>query len=289
MRTKTFVLAVAALAAGRLAGASVLYNVTDLGPGYALQADASDTTHAVSSADGSVAYAFDKSPVWAVENPEYRYSADAHLGSYSVDTLTNGQTTVGYSYDFGGNLPHPSLLFRSAWGMWPGSPIPLGDHRASNPPFDPFNPDQKPVIYAESPVSDFNVHNQAVGTMENADAETNGISHKTYAAFSQPGFLGHQSNLDPYWASNNLNRYIDLPGTSLTTAFKIDDLGRILARGDDDHVYLLSPLELGAPTPVPEPSALALLGVVAASWGVQSIRRRPGRRGGGRGPLGRAD
>ena len=40
MRTKTFVLAVAALAAGRLAGASVLYNVTDLGPGYALQADA---------------------------------------------------------------------------------------------------------------------------------------------------------------------------------------------------------------------------------------------------------
>jgi len=43
--------------------AEPLYNVTDLGAGYALQANPDGSTYGVTGADGVTTYAFDKSPV----------------------------------------------------------------------------------------------------------------------------------------------------------------------------------------------------------------------------------
>jgi PEP-CTERM motif len=60
----------------------------------------------------------------------------------------------------------------------------------------------------------------------------------------------------------------------LTSAFKIDDLGRILAQGSDGHDYLLTPTALGSPETVPEPSSVMVFGVVGSLLGLRSIRRR---------------
>jgi PEP-CTERM motif len=91
----------------------------------------------------------------------------------------------------------------------------------------------------------------------------------TYTAFSGPNIQNQGGNA---LVVDNLNNYIaTIPGVALTSAVKIDDLGRIIAVGSNGDDYLLTPLALGSPTPTPEPTTLALLTV--ASAGLVARRR----------------
>jgi len=90
-----------------------------------------------------------------------------------------------------------------------------------------------------------------------AFSDVNGFTHPTDAA------LG-----------DNLNNYIaTIPGVSLTSAVKIDDLGRIIAVGSDNHEYLLTPVALSSASPVPEPTAAMMLGMAGIVLGFRALRR----------------
>jgi hypothetical protein len=96
----------------------------------------------------------------------------------------------------------------------------------------------------------------------------------TYAAFSGLDGRSHDFS-DTAQVADNLNSYIaTIPGVTLTSALKIDDLGRILAQGSDGHDYLLTPTALGSPSTVPEPSTALMLGLVGTLLGLRTIRRK---------------
>ena len=94
----------------------------------------------------------------------------------------------------------------------------------------------------------------------------------SYAAFSDVNGQSHGFDAP---VVDNLNTYIaPIPGVTLTSAVKIDDLGRILTRGSDGHDYLLTPDALGPAATVPEPTTLMMLGLVGTTIAFRSIRRR---------------
>jgi probable HAF family extracellular repeat protein len=68
-----------------------------------------------------------------------------------------------------------------------------------------------------------------------------------------------------------------LPGVVLSSAVGIDGAGRIVAFGTDSsgghHEYLLTP-GLGSPSPVPEPSILALVGLAICGCAVRRLVQR---------------
>jgi len=232
------------------AEAAPLYTTTDLGAGYQLQADGGGQVHGVAGANGAV-YAFDKSPVSSIN--ERTDTPSQHADSYHVYTMQSGLYKVGYEYDYGPSLPgnfHPTFEnSTSGWFTFPG----IFPNTSPNP----------------SPVSDINRQGQVVGT----GLLFNGFNgYNFYAAFAEV-------NLQPHGAANsfddNLNDYIaPIPGVTLTSAVKVDDLGRIIVTGSNGDNFLLTPVALGAALPVPEPSTVVTLGFLASLLGFRSIRRR---------------
>lgn len=127
---------------------------------------------------------------------------------------------------------------------------------------------------SQFPVYDLNAHGQAVGV---GVVRFGPASGDWYAAFSAPGLVGH-GGYSP--TVDNLNNYVaPLPDITLDVAGLIDDEGRIIADGSDGQgdrrSYLLTPVGLGEPATVPEPTTLATLGAVG---GVLCIRARSRRR-----------
>lgn len=228
---------------------SPLYSVTDLGTSYTLENDAGGTAHGVTAADGTVTYAFEKSPVTHINEV---HPGGNHQDSYTAWTLENNGHKVGYNFDDHGSLPTGTFAptFAPLLGSW-------STHQGT------------------LPVSDLNAQGAVVGTGLLDVFEHDG----SYAAYtnSAENFL---NGIDQR-VVNNLNNYVaSVPNDYLRSADMIDDMGRILASGNSSwatlidkdgqsvtrlvsHKYLLTPLGLGAPETVPEPSTLALLGVVA--------------------------
>ncbi len=231
------------------AEAAPLYTTTDLGAGYQLRADGGGQVHGVAGANGAV-YAFDKSPVSSIN--ERTDTPSQHADSYHVYTMQSGLYKAGYEYDHGPSLPgnfHPTFEnSTSGWFTFPG-----------------FVPNTSPN---PSPVSDINRQGQVVGT----GLLFNGFNgYNFYAAFSEV-------NLQPHGAANsfddNLNDYIaPIPGVTLTSAVKVDDLGRIIATGSNGDNFLLTPVALGSVSPVPEPSTAMLLGLAGSILGLRALRR----------------
>jgi hypothetical protein len=230
-----------ALAAGTFAEAAPIYTTTDLGTSYQLRADAGGQVYGVANSDGSVVYAFDKSPV--TEIYERTNTPQGRPYTYYVFTMQNGPHKVGYVYDYG-NGPdgfHPT--FEGYTNGW-------------------FTPT------SQSPVSDINSHGQVVGMSLFYQAPG------SYAAFSDPNGQSHNFNAGAA-VVDNLNTYIQaIPGVTLTSAVKIDDLGRIVAFGSNGDVYLLTPAALGPAATVPEPSTALMLGVAGTLLGLHSVRRK---------------
>ncbi len=225
------------------AEAAPLYTTTDLGAGYQLRVDGGGQVHGVAGANGAV-YAFDKASVTSINLSSYLPD-----GSIHYVTLQEGSRQASYNNTYApqvGPILYPAFMsLNSGWFIQPN-----------------FN-------FSTPPVSDINGQGQVIGISQYSIGQT-----RTYAGFSDVNgqnnaFSGNASIVD------NLNEYIaTIPGVSLTSAVKIDDLGRIIAVGSDGHDYLLTPVALGAASPVPEPTTVVTLGLLASLLGFRSIRRR---------------
>ena len=231
------------------AEAGAIYSTTDLGTSDQLEANANGQVYGVANSTGSVVYAFDKAPVTAIDvgpinigNAQYQYL-----------TLEIGTHQVGYI-----NAISPVLgvfLYPTGQGYSSGWFISAGGFSGN------------------SPLLDVNSQGQYVGISQFYGKAG------TYAAFSTLDGYSHDYT-DTTQVANNLNSYIvTIPGVSLTSAFKIDDLGRILAEGSDGHNYLLTPTSLGSPSTVPEPSTVIMLGMASGLFALRSISRKPCRVG----------
>jgi len=243
MKVRIGVTMLLCLMAAPRAEAAPLYTTTDLGVSFQLQADGGGQVHDVAGANGAV-YAFDKSPVNQIYD---RTDSQLLADTYSVYLLQDGNHETGYIQDqLAGFGPRRVPLF------------------ANHTPYHdvwltPGNPNDLPVldINSRGQFVGQSIYLQKPGSIA-AFSDVNGFSHPTDAA------LG-----------DNLNNYIaTIPGVSLTSAVKIDDLGRIIAVGSDGHDYLLTPVALGAASPVPEPTTVVTLGLLASLLGFRSIRRR---------------
>jgi hypothetical protein len=218
------------------ARASVLYSTTDLGASYQLKSNAGGEIYGVTNATGQVVYAFDKSPV----TPIHLQTNDSVHDAYTVLTMQNGSHQVGYTFD--------NLLGQFAYV----------------PTFEPILNGWQ--TYTVSPVADLNGNGQVVGKSINF---TTGLY---YAAFSDVNGQSHGYNAA---ITDNVNNYINsIPGVTLTSAVKIDDLGRILASGSNGDQYLLTPVGLGQPVTIPEPSSIISFCLVAEFLRRHSIRRK---------------
>jgi hypothetical protein len=234
------------------ARATALYNVTDLGENAQLQTESNGHLSGITVDGGDVTYAFQKSPVTLLN--EWSPLSN-HNSAYRLITMENNGHRVGYERDYSsatGDINYPTFSsFSRGWYTRSGSPV-----------------------------LDLNMLGQAVGTSEGilfpSDSPLHGVS--TFAGFSDvngqahisvgPNYSGGASRID------NLNFYIDpIPNVYLTSAIKIDDLGRILTVGSDSHNYLLTPVELGTAATVPEPTTLMLLGLVGSCLGIRRLRR----------------
>lgn len=236
---------------GSWAVADPLYNTIDLGAGYTLSAKPDKSIYSVTGADG-VTYAFDKSPITYIGNPEHHTMPVGHEDMFWAYTITDGIHQVGYVYDTteAGRAYYSSPTIENAGQAWalPGD---------------------------QSPALDFNIHGQVVGRSGNMDNDGN-VDNVSHAAFSDLDFKSHNDFSKGIFRADNLNDYITpIPEVSLTSALKIDDAGRILAQGSNGDSYLLTPVELGLPSPIPEPGSIAIFGLAILALGVRSARGRP--------------
>lgn len=235
---------IAALVAVTCAGsakADPLFGVTDLGTDYHLQTNSDGHITGVTNGDGADTYVLDKVPVTPLAQPIRDYNTlEPHPYKYFVQTLTNGTTNAGYFYDVFSSGTMPTALNTYGY-MWFTAP-------------------------PRSPIEDFNTHGVVVG-----------ISDALGAAWTPDGvtseFLAKIDKWHSPYAWDLNNAIAPIPGVDLTKAFLVDDEDRILADGSDSHVYLLTPTNLGAPAPVPEPGTLTAWGLVALAAGI-GLRRR---------------
>lgn len=224
------------------AQAEPVFSVTDLGTDFTYVTDQDRTAHFVTDATGTRSYAFERTP------PEISYVdhpyPDTDLGRRGIEqilTIKNGPFTAT------GERWHN--------GIWTSS-IGWSNFRFGDPNYN---------------IRDMNTSGQIVGAVGSS------------ARFSLPRMKTHPPNGPSSGTSqafqDMLTSYIPpTPGLGwLTTAFSIDERGRILAQGDNQHYYLLSPLALGPPLPVPEPTPLVTLAVGGICLGLRSIRRSRGR------------
>ncbi len=234
-----------------------LYSVTDLGlgsvtrfrEGYQLQSNPDGHTYGLSNSDGSITYAFDKSPVTPINE---RTDLGVHQ-SYRLLTMQIGSNKVGYVYDQSyadGAMNAPtSVPWSNGWDTPPGI----------------------------SPVSDMNRGGQIVGR-GTSDKGRGGMDYFLKDDGSYAAFSDLKGNSHGWGAANadNLNNYIpDIPGATLTWALKIDDQGRILTRGSNAHNYLLTPVELGPAATVPEPTALITFTLISLIIGFRARCLKP--------------
>ncbi len=238
------------------ASADPLYTTTDLGADYTFNLGENNTIRSVTNADGTATYAFNKSVDVHAAPFVPQYSPSNHEGAYSADAITDGTHTVRYYYD---------IRFWDRIGATGASFLGYGGITAGW------------FMYGhDSPVSDFNIHGQVVGLSSNPFST--GTTDDHYAAFSDTDFKSHialNSNGPGSPVVDNLNNYIaPIPGVYLNSAFKIDDDGQILARGSNNDIYLLTPVEQGLPAPVPEPSSVAIFSLAMLAFGYRSARRR---------------
>lgn len=241
------------------ANADAMFQVTSLGNGYSLNTDSDVRATTVTSGDGTQIYAFDKSPTVAIDQQvSFRYDPLHYINDTQRFYLQNGSIQAG---DIQG-----SVTFLVPY---------LGDIRVPVVQGAPGGSQEIPFLgdwatYSNfQPIADLNAHGEVVGTGNFNKL----LNLGSFAAFSTPGGGTHEPNdsLGAYF-DDNLNNYIakDL-GINLTSALKVDDLGRIIAVGstknDGYGVFLLSPDGLSTdPLPTPEPATWVVLGLGAVAY-----------------------
>jgi probable HAF family extracellular repeat protein len=120
--------------------------------------------------------------------------------------------------------------------------------------------------------------NHDLGTLGGNNAAADALNNANLVVgWSEVTDGTHHAFLYANGVMQDLNTLIPpLSGVVLNDAVGIDADGRIVAfgtdRSGDSHEYLLTP-DLGSPSPVPEPSTLALLAVGAAVRVLRSRRR----------------
>lgn len=189
----------------------------------------------------------------------YQYGPDAK----SILSVTNGAGNETYAFD-----KSPVEFSSSSPGQYGLSTVysyKIGSYQVTNSTYT-----NNAVVFSsvgwtnnnhQFPINDINVNGQVVGSIA-------GSARLTLPDLQHHVIPSLPDNSGMYFA-DMLDIYIPpVSGLSwLTSAFQIDDTGRILARGNNEHVYLLSP------TPVPEPTPLMMFTTLAAAYGTFSIRR----------------
>ena len=248
-----------AMAATPSDAGAILYNLTNLGSsGYQFQTNADGSDYGVTSNSTGVTYAFDKSPTATISQG---VAGTGQSAEYSILTLQNGAFKAGYSVDANPDDP-------------PNTPT--GVHYFKYPTFESPKNDWIGGADYIPMLADMNKLGQVVGA---SLIKGKGYYDQNayYAAFSAPGVQAHGGDAS---IVDNLNNYIAAqPGMSLGWANAIDDLGRIIAAGTNGY-YLLTPVALGDAATVPEPTAVATLGLGGAGWMAYAwrLRRRVARR-----------
>ncbi len=232
-------------------GASILYNLTDLGASYHLEAGANGQLRSVANANGTAAYVFQKSPV--ISTTTRTTYPDSPSTYYDGLTLQSGSYQVGV-------IPINGKQF----GIF------------LQPTFEgaTFNNWQGPGG-STSPIADINSSGQVVGQSTGGlTGVLNGqiLVNTTYAAFTADGMQSHSFNSANV---DNLNNYVPpLTNNFLTAAVHIDDSGQIIAQSYNGDNYLLTPSSLGGAQPVPEPATALAWGFVGAGLAVYRHYRR---------------
>ncbi len=125
--------------------------------------------------------------------------------------------------------------------------------------------------FSASAANDINNEAQIVGTMFSYSPD---LYHQ-YEYFG--GGSGSHAFLYDDGTIKDLNSLLEPDGGwELQSAVSINDLGQILGKGTylgQSRAFLLTPGPI-TPSPVPEPSTLAVLGLAVAAWGIWRLRLR---------------
>ncbi len=241
------------LVLGRGAEAGPLfYNLTDLGTDPKILSAPDGTIYGVTATDGSATYAFDKTPAIVTTSPGVAFdNGELEILHYTV-TFKFPDATYTVGYDSG-----PNTI-----GQYYG--------RTDN------------GWFSRNPGGiDMNLHGQMTGTTNGGNA----------AAITDP----QGNNLPPppgvsssqWWGQLTSEWYTPpagIPGFYLKGTPRIDDLGRLLVQGGTegstgDPYYLLTPVSMGSPQTIPEPTTLLMVGgglgaLVARGSGLCGAGRR---------------
>ncbi|AGA28255.1 hypothetical protein [Singulisphaera acidiphila] len=206
---------------------------------------------------------FNSNPQFTVTDLGTSFSYQYGPDSKSILSVTNGAGNETYAFDK--SPVEYSLWTSSGYGLSAVHTYKAGSYQASNSTYTNNAVVTSSVGWTNDkhqfPINDINVNGQVVGSIAGS------------ARFTLPDLQHHVipslSDSSGMYAADMLDIYIPpVSGLSwLTSAFQIDDVGRILARGNNEHVYLLSP------NPVPEPTPLMMFTTLAAAYGTLSIRR----------------
>ena len=116
-----------------------------------------------------------------------------------------------------------------------------------------------------------------------------GVAYSQAYGINNAGAIVGESNslafLDENGKMYNLNNLVNIPNITLSQAWAINNVGQILATGyvtgsatpfDNQEMFLLNPVDLPDPVyAVPEPSTLAIIGVMTLWLAARRISRPP--------------